>query len=109
MQIPNQLARVAEIANPTNQALLGGFSAMEQTASVIEMDTDEREKLNQEWEARLNEIEIRASLERARFSRDIRELARRNEELEKQFSNTEDGRETNGTDSRRWLAKFGLN
>lgn len=80
-----------------------------------ELVRKERETLRQlraEWEEEFRAGEIAASLERAKLSRERRQLSQMNEELQEQLSHlrrqAEEDRKAGVTGARRWLAKLGL-
>lgn len=91
-----------------------GAAAIAEMVDSDELVQQERERLKslqQEWETKFRQMEIEASLERAKLSRERQELARKNSELEEQLEHMQrEARHTteNGSSSRRWLAKLGL-
>ncbi|MGB7348146.1 MAG: hypothetical protein WBD20_28235 [Pirellulaceae bacterium] len=96
-------------------AIENGTAAIEDLVDVDALIRDERERLQnqqREWEERFRETEIAASLERAKLSRERRELGRKNAELEEQLIHfrreSEMDQKSGGKGSRRWLAMLGL-
>ncbi|NND96353.1 MAG: hypothetical protein HKN47_03365, partial [Pirellulaceae bacterium] len=92
-----------------------GAAAIAELVEGDELIREEREKLQSlqaQWEERFRESEITASLERAKLSRERRELALKNAELEEQLVHfrreSEETRALGGGTSRRWMAKLGL-
>ena len=92
-----------------------GAAAIAEMVDSDELIREERAKLKQmqtDWEERFREGEITASLERAKLSRERRELAQRNAELEEQLVHfrreSDQSRKAGVSGSRRWLAKLGL-
>ncbi len=79
---------------------------------LVREERDRLQTLRVEWEERFRQDEIAASLERAKLSRERRQLARKNEELEEQLAHlrreAEEDRRAGVTGARRWLAKLGL-
>jgi predicted nucleic acid-binding Zn-ribbon protein len=69
--------------------------------------------LQAEWEERFRQGEIKASLERAKLSRERQELAKTQADLEEKLEHfrreSRHSQETGSGTSRRWLAKLGLN
>lgn len=100
-------------ADPS-QGVAIGAAAIAQMLDNDELICDERERLQEmqtEWEEKFRKVEIEASLERAKLSRERQELAKKNVELEEQLEHLR--RENNlakGTDSkkRRWMTELGI-
>lgn len=93
-----------------------GAAAIASMVDSDELVAQERQRLQtlqDQWEAKFRQSEIEASLERAKLSRERRELAKRTESLEEELEHLRRAARMNiepnesGT-SRRWLAKLGL-
>lgn len=93
-----------------------GAAAIASMVDSDELVAQERQRLQtlqDQWEAKFRQSEIEASLERAKLSRERRELAKRTESLEEELEHLRRAARVNiepnesGT-SRRWMAKLGL-
>lgn len=92
-----------------------GAAAIAQMVDSDELVQQERERLQQlqtEWEEKFRQSEIKASLERAKLSRERQEVVKKTAELEEQLEHLRrDSKlkdDAGSTSSRRWLVKLGL-
>lgn len=98
-----------------NGAVAIGAAALAQAMDGDDFVQEERERLQQlqqEWEEKFRQSEIKMSLERAQLSRERQELATKHDELELQIAQLKREAkyaEPDGSQpSRKWLAKLGL-
>ena len=82
---------------------------------VVRQERERLKDLQSEWEEKMREAEITASLERAKLSRERQELAKRRAELDeglahlrRESRHQEDTKDRKDTANRRWRVKLGL-
>lgn len=92
-----------------------GAAAIAKLVDSDDLVRQERERLKDlqsEWEEKMREAEITASLERAKLSRERQELAKQRAELDEELAHLRrefrDQEDTKDTTNRRWLVKLGL-
>jgi hypothetical protein len=94
------------------EAVAGEAPSLIETDDVVREERERLRQLRSEWEEKFREGEIAASLERAKLSRERRQLMLRNQEIEEQLSHlrrqVEEDRKAGVAGARRWLAKLGL-
>jgi hypothetical protein len=98
--------------------LAAGGSSITKLLDSDELVRKERERLMElqsEWEEKMREAEITASLERAKLSRERQDLAKQRAELDEELAHLRrecrhqgDLNESKDTANRRWLVKLGL-
>jgi hypothetical protein len=113
-EIENLRHLLSQQPDPNQEGVAVGAAAIAAIVDSDELIQQERERLQllqAEWEEKFRATEIEASLERAKLSRDRRELGQRQEELEieiEQLRRQLRVETEQGSGSRKWRSKLGL-
>lgn len=87
------------------------IAAMVDSDELVQQERERLQLLQAEWQEKFRATEIETSLERAKLSRDRRELGQRQEELEIEIAQLRrqlQSQNEQGSGSRKWRSKLGL-
>lgn len=114
-----QLQRMLDEATQTAAASGGdtmvGAAAIAGLLDSDELVREERERwqsMQQHWQEKFRDLEVKSSVERAKLSRERQTLASKVQEMEDELSQLRRNKaceEENGPGTRKWLVKLGLN